>query len=185
MSWRTVLGLVLLAAAIVSGWSAWRMRDRGAAPVEAGQRSDYVLRDFEMVTLSREGTESVRLKAPELQRSREDESLAITEPVFLVPAHEGMWRLSADRGWVAPGGDLARLEGNVAGDGEGDNPSQVSLRTGWLELLPDTHQARTGDRVTLTQPGIIQTGVGMEADLRNRNYRLLSQVKVRYELSKR
>ena len=29
MSWRTLLGVALLLAAIVSGWSAWRMRDLG------------------------------------------------------------------------------------------------------------------------------------------------------------
>ena len=95
------------------------------------------------------------------------------------------WRLGADQGWVAPAGDLIRLEGNVAGDSEGGNPSQASLRTGRLELLPEQSLARTDDRVTLTQPGIIQTGVGMEADLKTRNYRLLSQVKVRYDTHKR
>ena len=185
MSWRTILGLTLLAAALLSGWSAWRMRDRSEPVVAAERRSDYVLRDFEMVMLSRDGTESVRLKAPELQRSREDESLAIVQPVFLLPAQQGAWRLGADQGWVSPDGDLVRLEGNVEGDSQGDNPSQASLRTGRLELLPDQDLARSDDRVTLSQPGIIQTGVGMEANLKTRNYRLLSQVKVRYDLQKR
>lgn len=185
MSWRTILGLALLAAALVSGWSAWHMRDRSEPPPESAQRSDYVLRDFEMVMLARDGTESMRLKAPELQRSRDDESVAIVQPVFLIPAAQGGWRLGADQAWVAPDGDLVRLEGNVSGDSEGDNPSQASLRTERLELLPDQHLARTDDRVTLTQPGIIQTGTGMEADLQNRNYRLLSRVNVRYDIPKR
>lgn len=185
MSWRSLLGLALLAAALVSGWSAWRMRDRSEPAPANGQRSDYVLRDFEMVMLRKDGTESVRLKAPEMQRSQVDESLSIVQPVFLMPAQPGAWRLSADRGWVAPDADLIRLEGNVAGDSEGENPSQASLRTGRLELLPDQNLARTDDRVTLTQPGIMQTGVGMEADLKNRNYRLHSQVNVRYEFPKR
>ena len=55
MSWRTTLGLALLAAALVSGWSAWRMRDRSEPPPVAAQRSDYVLRDFEMVMLANDG----------------------------------------------------------------------------------------------------------------------------------
>lgn len=185
MSWRTILGLVLLVAAVVSGWAAWHMRDRSEPPPAAAQRSDYVLRDFELVMLGKDGIESVRLKAPELQRSREDESLDIVEPVLRMPAQQGTWRLAADQGWVSPDGALIRLEGNVAGDSEADNPSQASLRTQQLELLPDQHLARTSQRVTLTQPGIIQTGVGMEADLQNRNYRLLSEVNVRYEIPKR
>ena len=98
---------------------------------------------------------------------------------------EGSWRLDADTGWIAADGDLVRLEGNVAADSQGDNPSQASLRTDRLELLPAQDQARTDARVTLTQPGIIQTGVGMDADLKNRTYRIKSQVKVRYDTQKR
>ena len=51
--------------------------------------------------------------------------------------------------------------------------------------MPAQDQARTDARVTLTQPGIIQTGVGMDADLKNRTYRIKSQVKVRYDTQKR
>ncbi len=85
MSWRTLLGVVLLVAAAVTGWSAWNMRERAAPEARSGQRSDYVLRDFELVTLDRAGVESVRLRAPELRRNRQDESLSITRPLFLLP----------------------------------------------------------------------------------------------------
>jgi len=185
VNWRLIVGLALLVAALLSGWSAWRMRSHVEPPSDTARRSDYVLRDFEMVLLARDGTESVRLKAPELQRSQEDESLSIVQPVFVMPADPGAWRLSADQGWVSPDADLVRLQGNVSGHSEGDNPSQATLRTERLELLPEQNLARTEDRVVLTQPGIMQTGVGMEADLKNRNYRLLSQVKVRYDPPKR
>jgi lipopolysaccharide export system protein LptC len=186
MSWRTLLGLVLLVAAIATGWSAWHMRDRDEVVAADGQRSDYILRDFELVMLDKAGVESIRLRAPEMQRRREDESLDIRQPLFLIPGQApdapGGWQLSADQGWVSPDGSLAKLTGNVAGDSAQGNPSQIALRTDRLELLPDQHLARTDAPVTLTQPGIIQTGTGMEANMKTRNYRLLSQVKVRYDL---
>lgn len=185
MSRRTLLGLALLAAALITSWTAWRNRERDQVPAAPVQRSDYVLRDFELVMLARDGSESLRLTAPELQRRREDESADIVQPVFVMPADQGSWRLQADTGWIAADGDLVRLEGNVAADSQGDNPSQASLRTDQLELLPAQDQARTDARVTLTQPGIIQTGVGMDADLKNRTYRLRSQVNVRYDTQKR
>ncbi|MBO9718475.1 MAG: LPS export ABC transporter periplasmic protein LptC [Pseudoxanthomonas sp.] len=185
MSWRTVLGLVLLVAAVVTGWSAWNMREREAPETSSGQRSDYVLRDFELVTLDRTGVESVRLKAPELQRSRQDESLAITRPLFLIPGQDGGWQLTADEGWVAADGNLVRLKGNVAGDSAEGHPLPTTFRTSTLELLPDQHLARTDDQVTLTQPGIMQTGVGFRANLQARQYQFLSQVKTRYEPSAR
>ena len=185
MSWRTLLGVALLLAAIVSGWSAWRMGDRSEPAQSAAQRSDYVLRDFELVMLGKDGTESLRLQAPELQRSREDESLAIDQPVFHVPGQDGAWRLGADQGWINAEGDLARLTGNVAGDSAEGHPVPTTFRTDTLELLPDQSLARTDDRATLTQPGIMQTGVGFQANLQTRQYQFLSQVQTRYEPSSR
>lgn len=181
MSWRKLLGLALLVAAVATGWLAWNRRDRGEPQAAATERSDYVLRDFEMAMLGKDGIESVRLRAPELQRNREDQSLAIVQPLFLMPGEDGGWRLAADQGWVNADGSLARLEGNVKGDSAPEQPTPTTLRTGWMELLPDQHLARTDDRVTLTQPGIMQTGVGFQANMQTRQYQFLSQVKVRYD----
>lgn len=183
MSWRGWLGVVLLLAAVFSGWSAWKMRDRSPQETASEQRSDYVLRDFELVVLAKDGSESVRLRAPELQRSRSDESLDIVTPVFLMPDPDTPWQLTADRGWVSADGELARLEGNVAGDSQAGPPT--TFRTGRLELLPGQDLARTDDRVTFARPGIMQTGIGFEANLKNQQYKLLSQVRTRYEPSRR
>ena len=81
------------------------------------------------------------------------------------------------RGWQFAGrfADLTSMPFTIATW----NINSVRLR------LPAQDQARTDARVTLTQPGIIQTGVGMDADLKNRTYRLRSQVNVRYDTQKR
>jgi len=185
MSRRAILGLILLLAAIGSGWWAWQLREARGPEAAAAQRSDYVLHDFELQVLGKDGRESLRLQAPLLERSRQDESLAITTPRFLVPTAQGPWTLRAERAWVAPGAELARLEGGVAGDSDPAAGNPTSFRTGWLELLPEQDLARTDDQVEIRQPGIIQTGTGLQADLKNRQYRLLSQVRTRYEPSAR
>lgn len=183
MNWRVALGLALLAAAIVSGWSAWRMRGHDAPAPTQVQRSDYVLHDFELITLGRDGTESMRLQAPHLQRSRDDDSLDITMPVFMIPGEQGDWRVQAEHGWVSADGDLARLEGSVSGRSDPAAGPPTTFDTERLELLPDKDLARTRDQVVLTRPGIIQTGTGLKANLKTRQYRLLSQVRTRYEPS--
>jgi len=58
MNWRTLLAVVLLAGAAITGWSAWRQAQDGEAGEIDLSRSDYVLRDFELVTLDSEGRES-------------------------------------------------------------------------------------------------------------------------------
>lgn len=184
MNWRALLGLVLLVAAVATGWSAWKMRGNDTPAAAGGERSDYVLRDFELVVLGEDGTESVRVQSPELQR-RDDESMDVLQPVFLAPAEPGPWRLTADRGWISADGEQVRLDGNVAGDSDPASPAPTSFRTRSMELLPAQDQARTDQAVQLARPGIVQTGTGMEANLKTRQYRLLSQVRTRYEPSAR
>src|SRR5690606_41623773 len=72
-----------------------------------------------------------------------------------------------------------------AGDSDPASATPTTVRTASLELLPSQDLARTAQPVQLTQPGITQTGTGMEANLKTRQYRLLSQVRTRYEPSAR
>ncbi|HEY0332475.1 MAG TPA: LPS export ABC transporter periplasmic protein LptC [Stenotrophomonas sp.] len=184
MSWRTIVGLALLVAAIVSGWSAWNHRKAPVTETQDESRADYQLFDFELIALDKEtGTESVTLRAPEAHRNRADQTLDITTPVFLLPDQDNLsWTLRAKTGWVSPKGDELRLRGDVAGDSP-TAPGVVptTFRTTSLDVLPQQHLARTAERVTLARPGLSQTGVGFEANLQTRQYKLLSQVKTRYE----
>src|SRR5690606_24738891 len=81
VNWRILLLLLLAAGAIVSGWSVWTQRD-GMDPGETGPaRSDYVLHDFEVVTLDGEGRESFSLKAPLLRQTPGARTMELTTPL--------------------------------------------------------------------------------------------------------
>ena len=55
MSWRSVLGIGLLLAALASAWSACRHR-AVSTPVGASEsRIDFKLGDFEIVALGKDG----------------------------------------------------------------------------------------------------------------------------------
>ena len=47
--------------------------------------------------------------------------------------------------------------------------------------LAELEAIDNGKPVTMARPGLRQSGVGFEADLKSRQYSLLSQVKTRYE----
>lgn len=75
-----------------------------------------------------------------------------------------------------------RLRGNVAGDSPRDGKTPpTTFRTSRLDVFPERDLARTSARVTMTRPGLQQTGTGFRANLKTRQYSLLSQVKTRYE----
>ena len=181
MNWRVVLGLALLLAALATGWSAWKHRATRAT-VEAPQlRPDYVMRDFEVISLDDQGRESMTLKAPLMQRSPVDQTWSIATPLFLLPDPDGKpWALRAQTGWLSAKGEELRLTGGVVGTSPADAPRPTELRTPRLNVFPKRNLARTDARVTITQPGSILSGTSFEANTKTKRYVFKSQVRSRY-----
>ncbi|AHY59983.1 LPS export ABC transporter periplasmic protein LptC [Stenotrophomonas rhizophila] len=182
MNWRTVLGGLLLVAAVLSGWSLLRHRDKPAAQATDDGSKDYVLHDFQIIALDEQGKESTTLRAPLLERSRNDETMSITTPLFLLPDQDGNhWELRSDTGWVSAKGDQLKLAGNVSGDSpKVANVPPTTFRTDHLDVFPKENRAKTDALVTMTRPGMTQSGVGFELDSKNKTYHFLSQSKGRY-----
>lgn len=182
MSWRMVLGLALLVAAAVSGWSAWKQRDVPEPELASVERSDYLMRDFEMISLDEEGKESMTLRAPEMQRNPRDETFTIATPLFLLPDSEGHhWQMRAQSGWVSPKGDELRLTGNVKGTSPKEAAVPSTFDTQRLNVFPRRNLAASDAAVTITRPGSILTGIGFETNTKTKQYTFKSQVKTRYE----
>lgn len=183
MSWRGVLTLVLLAAALVSGWSVWNHRAPEPVRGPASGRSDYQLYDFELVVLDDQGNEAFTLRAPQLSRQPGDESMDLVTPTFLFPV-EGepeLWTMHSDRAWISPEGDEVRLIGDVRADGPGTDGMAASMRTERLDVFPREERAESDQRVTVSNgSSIIHSGRGLRMDLANRHYQFLSDVEFRY-----
>lgn len=182
MSWRTVLGFVLLVAATLSGWSAWKQRDVPEPDMSAVERSDYLMRDFEMISLDDQGKESMTLRAPEMQRNPKDQTFTINTPLFLLPDSKGHhWEMRSKSGWVSAKGDELRLTGDVNGTSpqQADVPSTFDTQR--LNVFPRKNLASTDAAVTITRPGSILSGTGFETNTKTKHYTFKSQVKTRYE----
>ncbi|GAB3728650.1 LPS export ABC transporter periplasmic protein LptC [Luteimonas pelagia] len=183
MGWRGVLGMVLLAAAIASGWAVIRQRAPEPQAGPSSGRSAYTLYDFELLVLDDAGKEAFTLRAPELQRLPAGEALELTAPVFLFPAQAGggaRWRMTAREGWVSPGGDEVRLKREVRAEGPGSGGGPATLETDRLTVFPRTDKARTDARVRIVDGRTTIRGRGLEVDLATRRYALLADVESRY-----
>lgn len=182
MSWRMALGLVLLVAAILSGWSAWRNRDIPAAARVALDRSDYIMKNFEMIALDRQGKEALTLRSPEMHRNPQDQTFDIATPLFLLPDDQGKyWQMRSQRGWMSAKGEELRLTGDVRGTSPEGAAQPTVFQTQRLNVFPNTNVAASDDTVTITQPGSILTGRGFETNLKTKEYEFKSQVKSIYE----
>lgn len=180
MSWRSGLTVFLLLAAIACGWSVWRFSG-GGAEAAAATRSEYVLHDYEIVSLDSQGTETFTLRGPRLQRDPGAKSMSLETPLFLVPDRNGAyWDVRAQRGLVPDDGKELRLRGQVVATSPAQAPPTTRIETEELNLYPSENRAASAAVVTLTRPGLTMRGRGMRADFDRQQVSLLSDVHTRY-----
>ncbi|MDO5611343.1 MAG: LPS export ABC transporter periplasmic protein LptC, partial [Pseudomonadota bacterium] len=180
MSWRGWLTLALLLAAIGSGIAILRQQQSMLTDGVADYRPDYVLHNFEAITLDKQGRESFTLQAPNLARNPDNREMNIDQPTFLFPDKSGSrWRSQSKTAWVNADGSEVRLRGDV----RFDNPNgdkQMRMETEALDVFPDANRASSDQHVTITQPGSIIRGRGLEAQLDENRVTLKSEVRAQY-----
>lgn len=180
MSLRGTLTLLLLLAALASGWSVWTY-SRGTTADATATRSDYVLHDFELVSLDSDGKESFTLRGPRLQRDPGAKSMSLATPLFLVPDRTGAhWQVRARHGWVPEDGKELRLRGQVVATSPADVAPATRIQTEQLNLFPRTNRATSVEAVTVTRPGLTMRGRGLDADFNRQQVSLLTDVHSRY-----
>ena len=174
--------LVLAGAAAALGIAIWQLRAPGPGPAAPATHSDYILRDFDLVTLDAEGKESFSVSAPYLERDPGGRSLSMRKPRFSFPDRsEGRWLATSERAWVAAKGVEVKLIDQVRFTGP---PSPLGERTRFatehLQVFPKRDLALSADPVTITRSDSILQGTGLRADMKSHQVQLLAHVKGRY-----
>ena len=183
MNWRGILTVALLGIALAAGWAIIRQRASLLPTGEAEARPDYILHDFEIITLNKEGGEGFTLQAPKLARTPGNHEMDINQPTFLFPDKDGSrWRSRSATGWVSGEGDEVRLRGKVVLDNP-EGAKQMRVETEALNVYPDANRATSDQQVTITQPGATISGRGLEAQLDAQRVTLKSEVRAQYASS--
>jgi len=181
--------LVLLTAAAASGWALWGQRASNGDSAAPAGRADYVLKDFQLVSLDAQGKEAFTLSAPRLARDPNAKTMDITTPLFVIPPRAGSqgapWEVRSTTGWVSAKGEELRLRGQVRATSTNVDNQPISMATEQLNVFPKAKRATSSVAVTLSQPGLTMNGRGLEADLASQHAILKSDVKGRYESSAR
>ncbi|WP_166206290.1 LPS export ABC transporter periplasmic protein LptC [Cognatiluteimonas telluris] len=181
MNWRAVATVLLLAGALVSGWAVLHQRPKAPTQGAGTGLSDYVLRDFELISLDDHGKEAFTLRAPMLQQTPGARTMDLTTPLFLLPNESGhYWHVKSNKGWVSANRDQIRLTGNVRTLSPSEEPSRIAMKTSQLNVFPNSRKAATRAFVTVTQPGLTMHARGMQVDFGTRRYQLMSQVRSHY-----
>jgi lipopolysaccharide export system protein LptC len=189
VSWRAIFTSLLLVAVLATGWMRWLQRDREPSGNVAQRRPDYVLSDFELVALNKQGQEAFTVRAPRLERDPDAKTMTIATPLFVIPPAPGSqnkpWEVRARTGWVSPEGKELRLRGQVTAQSTNKEGKPVTMATEELNVFPDDKRATTTAPIRLSQPGFTLNGRGLDADLKANNIELKSDIKGRYERTPR
>lgn len=183
MNWRAIITVLLLLGALLSGWLVWKQRKQERAPAGLATRADYVLEDFELIALNKQGRESFTLRAPRLARDPMEKTMDIPTPLFLIPPGESSsdaWEVRAENGWVSADGSELRLRGDVRATRDGRSGVPTTMRTEQLNVYPETRRASSPGRVVITRPGSILSGRGLQLNMANKKYSFESEVHHRY-----
>lgn len=190
MERRLVLAIAALAVlALSTQILVWVFAPREAASTFVGPpRSDYTLADFSIDALDAQGQHSFSVAGPRLVRRAEDGSIFVTTPRYTIidnGAHT--WNGTSDAAWVDKSGTVMKLEGKVDMHrlpSPGAPPAQL-LTSDLTVTSPGKGQAlssaqgktmQTAALATITEPGRVVHGVGMQADLGLKTLQLLSDV---------
>src|SRR5512143_4056913 len=130
MNRRAILTATLLAGALLSGLMVLRHHKQAAIANIGSGRSDYVLRDFELISLDDTGKESFTLRAPLLQQTPGARTMELKTPLFLLPDIAGhYWQVRSATGWVSENRDELRLHGHVVTVNPPEDPRRITMNT--------------------------------------------------------
>ncbi|MBX3714160.1 MAG: LPS export ABC transporter periplasmic protein LptC [Lysobacter sp.] len=186
MSWRAVVILLLSLGALAAGWAVWQQQRPPPQVETTDTRPDYVLQDFELTALDGEGKESFTLRAPQLERRPDDDTMSLVTPLFLIPDAEGQhWEIRSKQGWVSADQEEIRLSGEVKANSPSATVRPVTMNTESLKVFPRRNHAETDDVVTIVQPGSILSGRGFAVSTATKRYVFRSEVNTRYVPARR
>ncbi len=147
---------------------------------DALPKADSYMLKIKKQDYGKTGTKIHSLEASEARHFRRGNRLELDQPdlvTFNLNTAPQPWHMKADKGTILKGGEKAVFKGNVYAWQYTSNKNKNELRTDRLVVFPDKHTAETESPVTITTPRGKTTGVGMQADLKNEQFKLLSKVK--------
>jgi len=181
--WLAYVPAMLLAA--LAALSYWL--DEQVQPQTRHESSksdpDFLVEDFVATRMDAEGKPRYAVQARKLVHYPGDNSTVLDQPQLThFDPQTAPVTIRADHGLLSNDGETADFTGGVLVRrlAYGDEP-ELSLRTNFLQVIPDQDLAKTDQEVTLTRGNSTLKSVGLEFNNATRSVKLLSQVRGSFE----
>lgn len=182
---RTFLLLIGLGLISLIGWHL-SGRFYPPAPDHArdlNQLPDYSMSDFTITAIHTNGKNAYFLKATHMEHFPETDLIIVEKPDFEMTRTAGLhWSSSANQGFLTETNKTVILKGDVVIQRkiEGEK-TPIVISTDSLRIKSDSGTLDTRDPIRLDDNGNRIQATGMQANVKNRNIQLLSEVRGIYE----
>ena len=182
---RTFLLLIVLGLISLIGWhlsgrfyppATERIRDLNQLP-------DYSMSDFTITAMNTNGENAYFLKATHMEHFPETDLIIVEKPDFEMTRSSGLhWSSAAKQGFLTESNKTVILKGdvviqrNIAGE-----QTPLVINTDSLRIKSDSGSLDTRDPIRLQDNGNRIQATGMQANVKNRNILLMSDVRGTYE----
>lgn len=180
MGLRGWLGILFLVASAAASWLLFKNIQQAGPDRPAGSAGaeGYYLKDAAILGTSEDGTLLYTVEAADVRHLPQERRVAMqTVKVRYSDTSQPAWSASSGSGSIEDDGARISLTGNVRLTNE--DPAQKNnyvIETDALEFRPRERFASTDGPVRITQPGVVLTAVGLEADLENEIVNLKAEV---------
>lgn len=183
ISLRNVLiGLLLLAAIILSAWSIFLSTHPTFPSKKNSNEPDAFMENVVAVIMNKQGMPALKVFTPQMVHYFQNDATTITKPhVIVYRDSPEPWHINSDYAVAYKGTTQINFQNHVVINHLADvsNPKTV-LQTSSITVFPDQQLATTRQPVVIEQPDTIVHGVGLLANLNDGTVKLLSAAEGQY-----
>ncbi len=179
-TWQGIISLSVLA--IATALIVRSNRDlTGLPPANLDTRLSYALWDFSGVLLDKNGKVNVHVDAPMLRNKADSQVGTVENPHLRIMQEQDEWYITADSAIITADREFVSLVGRVDMLNQSLTTNKrlgIQTRDVMLNLTP--RLASTDSAVSIQQDQDTLNAVGMNLDMKNKQYEFLHQVRARY-----
>lgn len=180
---NTLIGLAILISTAFLVWtSILSYHTHGNILSSAASLPDAFMEDVIAITLDKQGKPTMKIEAPKMTHYAENDTTQLISPHLTIYRKSPQpWYVSSEHATATEGANKVYFWGDVIIHHPADSGSPATIiKTPTLTVFPDDQIAETIDAVSLNQPSMLVTSVGMHADMNSGEIQLLSQAKGEY-----
>ncbi len=188
--WITVV--VLLLILVLTSWIHNSLQQDDTVKVKDRGEPDSIMWDFKRTDMDENGLPKAKLEADLMKHYPLDDSVELEAPVMEIYNEQNVmpWHVTAERGWLSGDGEKLLLYGKVyiwrnevpMDTATNTEPvKEVEMITTDLKILLKEEYAETVNFVMILSGQSKLTAIGMQANFKNRNLKLLKDVRGHYD----